>query len=65
VKQPHLAFAQHQQRPFLFLKTNKGRKFKYDLKELEGKNICVTGLIKEYKGKPEVIVSDPTQIKTE
>jgi len=47
------------------LKTNKGRKFKYDLKELEGKNICVTGLIKEYKGKPEVIVSDPTQIKTE
>ena len=40
-------------------------KFKYDLKELDGKNICVTGFIKEYKGKPEVVVSDPNQIKTE
>lgn len=27
------------------------------------KTICVTGLIKEFKGKPEVIVNDPEQIK--
>jgi len=40
-------------------------KFSYDIKSLEGKNICVTGVIKEYKGKPEVIVYGPDQIKTE
>jgi micrococcal nuclease len=27
------------------------------------KMICVTGLIKDYKGKPEIIVNDPEQIK--
>ena len=29
----------------------------------ESKTICVTGLIKDYKGKPEIIVTDPEQIK--
>jgi len=28
-----------------------------------GKDICVTGRIESYKGKPEIIVSDPGQIK--
>ena len=27
-----------------------------------GKNVCVTGRIKNYRGKPEIIVSDPKQI---
>lgn len=27
------------------------------------KNIQVTGIIKEYKGKPEIIVNDPSQIQ--
>ena len=27
------------------------------------KNICVTGVIKDYKGKPEIIVNDQEQIK--
>ncbi len=27
------------------------------------KNICVTGVIKEYKGKPEIIVSTPGEIE--
>lgn len=27
------------------------------------KNICVTGIIKEYQGKPEIIVSSPDEIK--
>jgi hypothetical protein len=27
-----------------------------------GKKICVKGMIKEYRGKPEVIVNDPSQI---
>jgi S1/P1 Nuclease len=26
------------------------------------KNICVTGVVEDYKGKPEIIVTDPTQI---
>jgi hypothetical protein len=30
---------------------------------LKGKRICVIGEIVEYKGKPEIIVSDPIQIK--
>ena len=30
-----------------------------------GKKVCVKGMIKAYKGKPEVIVSDPSQITVE
>lgn len=29
---------------------------------LMDKKVCITGLLKEYKGKPEIIVSDPSQI---
>lgn len=29
----------------------------------KGKNVCVTGMIIDYKGKPEIVVSDSTQIK--
>lgn len=29
------------------------------------KSVCVTGQIKEFRGVPEVIVSDPAQITTE
>jgi DNA/RNA endonuclease YhcR with UshA esterase domain len=28
-----------------------------------GKSICGTGMVRLYKGKPEIIVSDPSQIK--
>ncbi len=28
----------------------------------KGKTICVKGLIKEYRGKPQIVVSDPSQI---
>jgi micrococcal nuclease len=28
-----------------------------------GKEICVTGLVQSYQGRPEIIVKDPTQIK--
>jgi hypothetical protein len=31
--------------------------------DFKGRNICVTGVIVDYKGKPEIIVSDPKQIK--
>jgi hypothetical protein len=38
-------------------------KFSYSLKSLEGKNICVTGVITFYNSKPEIIVHEPKQIK--
>jgi micrococcal nuclease len=28
-----------------------------------GKSVCVTGMIKEYRGVPEIVASDPSQIK--
>ena len=31
----------------------------------EHKNICVTGTIKEYKGKPEIIITGPRDISIE
>jgi hypothetical protein len=33
-----------------------------DIRSLEGKDICVTGEIALYKGKPEIIVTSKTQI---
>ncbi len=30
-----------------------------------GKKICVTGTIKSYRGRPEIIVRDPSQIEVE
>lgn len=32
-------------------------------KYYSGKRICVTGTIKSYRGTPEIIVNDPSQIK--
>jgi hypothetical protein len=29
---------------------------------LQGKRVCVSGLIREYRGKPEVILTDPRQL---
>lgn len=29
---------------------------------LRGKRICVTGQVRNYRGKPEIIVSDPSQL---
>lgn len=31
----------------------------------EGKSICVTGRIKDYRGVPEVVASEPSQIKSQ
>jgi micrococcal nuclease len=28
-----------------------------------GKEICVTGMVQSYQGRPEIIVKDPSQIK--
>lgn len=37
--------------------------FSYQLATLDGADICVTGLVKEYKGKPEIEVTNEKQIK--
>jgi len=34
-----------------------------DIRSFEGKNICVTGRIALYKGKPQIVVHAPTQIE--
>lgn len=34
-----------------------------NLKNYTGKTIQITGLVKTYLGKPEIIINDPTQIK--
>jgi hypothetical protein len=28
----------------------------------QGKRVCVTGQVRNYRGKPEIIVSDPSQL---
>lgn len=38
-------------------------KFDYVPESLFGKTICVSGTITEHKGKPEIKVSDPSQIE--
>ena len=38
-------------------------KFDYEPERLYGKIICVSGTISEHKGKPEIKVSDPSQIQ--
>jgi exonuclease VII large subunit len=37
---------------------------KFDtLEALEGRTVAVTGTVKEYHGKPEIIVKEPAQLK--
>ena len=38
-------------------------KFSYAPESLEGKTICVQGLITEYQGKPQIVVSGPSQLR--
>ena len=38
-------------------------KFEKPPEALSGKDICVTGMIQSYRGGPEIIVKDPSQIK--
>ena len=41
-------------------------KFEKPLETLyDGKEICATGTVKEYRGRPEMIVRDPSQIKVQ
>ena len=40
-------------------------KFGEPEKDLKGKKVCVTGLIEEYQGKPEMILRSKNQLKEE
>lgn len=44
--------------------SNRG-KFGSPETEFRGKRICVTGEIREYRGKPEIVADYPKQIKTD
>ncbi len=44
---------------------NKWGNFSYKPEEyLDGKTICVTGVVKNYKGKPEIAVDKEEQVET-
>jgi hypothetical protein len=50
----------------LLIKGDDRKKFK-DAPEvsLKGKKVCITGQIIDYKGKPEIVITDPAQIKVQ
>jgi len=39
--------------------------FDYPPESLEGKSICVSGLIETYKGKPQIVVTSPKQLSVD
>jgi micrococcal nuclease len=43
---------------------NRG-KFDAPEKKLKDKDVCVTGKIEEYRGKPEIIVTEPAQLRAQ
>ena len=48
----------------IVIKGDDRKKFKTAPEEaFKGKKVCVTGQIIDYKGKPEIIVTDPEQVK--
>ena len=49
--------------PSLALTKNDADKFTYQLSTLVGKYICVTGTVREFNGKREIIVSNESQIR--
>jgi DNA/RNA endonuclease YhcR with UshA esterase domain len=50
----------------LYIKGDDRKKFKVAPEDaLRGKNVCVTGKVIDYKGKPEIVITDPDQIKVQ
>ncbi|MDB4923979.1 hypothetical protein [Mucilaginibacter sp.] len=48
----------------LIIKGDDRKKFKTAPEEdLKGKKVCITGQVIDYKGKPEIVITDPEQIK--
>jgi hypothetical protein len=46
-----------------FLPAQNRAKFGTPEKDYKDKEICVTGKIEDYRGKPEIVLTDPQQIK--
>jgi micrococcal nuclease len=50
----------------LLIKGDDRKKFKTAPEdELKGKKVCITGTVVDYKGKPEIVITDPEQIKVQ
>ncbi|MDB5115090.1 MAG: hypothetical protein JWQ79_582 [Mucilaginibacter sp.] len=50
----------------LIIKGDDRKKFKTEPEEaLKGKKVCITGQLIDYKGKPEIVITDPEQIKVQ
>jgi micrococcal nuclease len=50
----------------LIIKGDDRKKFKAAPEEdLKGKKVCITGQLIDYKGKPEIVITDPEQIKVQ
>lgn len=48
----------------LFIKGDDRKKFKIAPEEyFKGKKVCITGQVIDYKGKPEIVITDTLQIK--
>ena len=48
----------------LVIKGDDRKKFKTPPEEaFKGKKVCITGQIIDYKGKPEIVITDPDQLK--
>jgi micrococcal nuclease len=48
-----------------FLPAENRSKFGTPEKDYKDKDICVTGKIENYRGKPEIVLTDPQQIKVQ
>jgi DNA/RNA endonuclease YhcR with UshA esterase domain len=46
-----------------FIPSENRAKFSTPEKEYLGKDVCVTGKIQDYRGKPEIVLTEPEQIK--
>lgn len=50
--------------PFTVVVWNSDRtNFTYQLEDLKGKEVCVTGTVKMFRGKPEIVVKKESQLK--
>jgi DNA/RNA endonuclease YhcR with UshA esterase domain len=48
-----------------FIPAENRAKFGTPEKDYKDKDVCVTGKIQDYKGKPEIILAEPSQIKVD
>lgn len=42
---------------------DQGRSFSYDIKSLEGKRVCLNGIVVIYRGRAEIVITKESQIE--